>query len=79
MSTTASRFIGMSVIGFAQQEDTVELVKALGDEGYRCELNAGDAGGDVPWILTVEPFDERVVEMVDVYGGWIPGDTQLAE
>ncbi len=68
----------MSVIHFASEADSVELVKALADEGYRTDLAPGDLDA-APVVLTVEPFDDRVVEMVDVYGGWIPGDTQLPD
>lgn len=69
----------MGVIGFANQEDSGELLKALVDEGYTADLQAGDVDAPAPWVLTVEPFDDRVVEMVDVYGGWIPGDEQLPD
>ena len=70
----------MGVVGFAQQQDSADLVKALVDEGYRVELReSADGGAPAPWVLTVEPFDDRVVDMVDVYGGWIPGDAQLAD
>lgn len=68
----------MGVIHFANEQDTVELVKALAEEGYRAELGPGDEDSAAV-IVSVEPFDERVVEMVDVYGGWIPGDVQLPE
>jgi len=68
----------MNQIHFAAEEDTTELVKALAEEGYRTGLAPGDGDGPA-WVLTVEPFDDRVVEMVDVYGGWIPGDIQLPE
>ncbi|HWV26201.1 MAG TPA: hypothetical protein VNZ66_03185 [Aeromicrobium sp.] len=69
----------MGAIGFATSDDAVELVKALNDEGYTTDLRAGDVDAPAPWVLTVDPFDDRVVEMVDVYGGWIPGDEQRPE
>ena len=69
----------MGVVGFAQQQDSAELVKALADEGYQVALRESADGAPAPWIVTVEPFDDRVVDMVDVYGGWIPGDAQLAD
>jgi hypothetical protein len=69
----------MGEIFFDSDTDTDELVKALEAEGYstllRREAFAGEDDADDPaWVLTVEPFDDRVVEMVDVYGGWLPGD-----
>ncbi len=72
----------MSAIHFDTSEDATELVKALEAEGYRTDLRpegfAGeDDSEDRAWVLVVEPFDDRVVEMVDVYGGWMPGDEQL--
>ena len=68
----------MSEIHFAAEDDAAELIKALADEGYRTRLGPGPGSGDPAWVLTVEPFDERVIDMVDVYGGWVPGDTQLS-
>lgn len=75
-------FWHMSTIYFDEGEDAAELVAALGREGYVTSLRregfAGeDDSDDHAWVLLVEPFDERVVEMVDVYGGWMPGDEQL--
>ncbi|MEH3033471.1 MAG: hypothetical protein PGN07_05400 [Aeromicrobium erythreum] len=72
----------MSAIWFDTDDDAAELVKALEAEGYATTLRregfAGeDDSEDRAWILEVEPFDDRVVEMVDVYGGWMPGDEQL--
>jgi hypothetical protein len=69
----------MGEIFFDTDDDAGELVKALESEGYstslRREAFAGeDDSDDRAWVLTVEPFDDRVVEMVDVYGGWLPGD-----
>ncbi|WP_229051680.1 hypothetical protein [Aeromicrobium sp. Leaf350] len=69
-------------IYFDEADDAAELVKALTAEGYAADLRrepfAGeDDAEDHAWALTVSPFDERVVEMVDVYGGWMPGDERL--
>jgi hypothetical protein len=77
------RFARMSAIYFDSDDDAAELVKALEGEGYTTTLRregfAGeDDSEDRAWLLIVEPFDERVVEMVDVYGGWMPGDDRLA-
>ncbi|MFT4299144.1 MAG: hypothetical protein QM597_05880 [Aeromicrobium sp.] len=72
----------MSEIFFDEADDATEIVKALQAEGYatglRREAFAGeDDAEDHAWVLTVTPFDGRVVEMVDVYGGWLPGDERL--
>jgi hypothetical protein len=69
----------MGEVYFDEDDDAVELVAALEAEGYsttlRREAFAGEEDwDDRAWVLLVEPFDERVVEMVDVYGGWMPGD-----
>lgn len=74
----------MSEIWFDERDDADELVKALEAEGYtvttRREGFAGeDDAEDHAWAVVVEPFDERVVDMVDVYGGWLPGDERLPE
>ena len=71
-------------IYFDADEDAVELVKALESEGYATTLTREAFAGeedweDRAWVLVVEPFDERVVEMVDVYGGWPPGDDRLPD
>jgi len=72
----------MPEIFFDESDDATELVKALTGEGYATDLRreafAGDDDAeDRAWVLTVVPFDRRVVEMVDVYGGWMPGDERL--
>jgi hypothetical protein len=72
----------MTGIYFDTDDDAVELMAALEAEGYatslRREAFAGeDDSDDHAWVLLVEPFDDRVIEMVDVYGGWMPGDEQL--
>ena len=64
----------MTVVQFAAAEDAAELIKELRSEGYTAELAQAVDG---TWSLDVEPSDDRVVEMVDVYGGWLPGDTHL--
>lgn len=69
----------MNEIHFDTDDDAAELVSALETEGYtavlRREAFAGeDDADDHAWVLLVNPFDDRVVEMVDVYGGWMAGD-----
>ena len=73
-----------SEIFFDESDDATELVKALQSEGYATDLRheafAGDDDAqDHAWVLAVTPFDDRVVEMVDVFGGWMPGDERLAD
>lgn len=67
------------MIYFDSEEDAAELVSALAAEGFSTSLaREGFAGEDDSedraWVLHVDPFDDRVIEMVDVYGGWLPGD-----
>ncbi len=73
----------MSAIFFDSDDDATELVAALEAEGYQASLTREAFAGeedweDRAWVLLVTPFDDRVVEMVDVYGGWMPGDDRLA-
>ncbi|MET0928005.1 MAG: hypothetical protein ABWX74_00730 [Aeromicrobium sp.] len=73
----------MDAVYFDSDDDAVELVGALDDEGYattlRREAFAGEEDWeDRAWVLLVVPFDDRVVELVDVHGGWIPGDDRRA-
>ena len=72
----------MGEIFFDAEEDAAELIGALQAEGYTTSLRqepfAGeDDAQDHGWVLEVEPFDDGVVAMVDVYGGWMPGDPHL--
>jgi len=67
----------MSAVHFLSEDDAQELVGALEAEGYTVRLreNPAGAGPDSSrsrWLLDVEPFDDGVVAMVDVYGGWLP-------
>ena len=61
-------------IRFLSAEDADELVKALAAEGYDVLLRPVPEDGDAPWRVEVQPFDDDVVAMVDVYGGWLPTD-----
>lgn len=72
----------MGEVYFDDEDDASELVAGLRAEGYsttlRREAFAGEEDwDDRAWVLVVEPFDDRVVEMVDVYGGWMPGDLHV--
>jgi hypothetical protein len=66
----------MSVIQFASDEDAAELIRELTAEGFATALR--QVSGEL-WELDVDPWDERIVEMVDVYGGWLPGDAHLPD
>ena len=73
----------MTRIYFDEPGDSTELAKALEDEGYTVktvrEAFAGeDDSDDHAWVLDVDQSDDRIIEMVDVYGGWLPGDERLA-
>ncbi len=72
----------MSDVYFDSEEDAAELIAALEAEGYTTALRregfAGeDDSEDRAWLLHVDPFDDCVTEMVDVYGGWLPADPRL--
>jgi hypothetical protein len=66
----------MSTIQFAAEEDAAELIRELKGEGFSANLRQV---AEQLWELDVDPWDERVVAMVDVYGGWLPGDTHLPD
>ena len=66
----------MSTIQFAAAEDAAELIRELKGEGFTADLR--QVAGEL-WELDVDPWDERVVAMVDVYGGWLPGDAHLPD
>jgi hypothetical protein len=66
----------MSVIQFAADEDAAELVRELTSEGFSTNLRQVS---DELWELDVDPWDDRIIEMVDVYGGWLPGDAHLPD
>jgi hypothetical protein len=61
-------------IRFLSADDAAELVKALTTEGYDVLLRPVPEDDDAPWRVEVQPFDDDVVAMVDVYGGWLPTD-----
>jgi hypothetical protein len=54
-------------------DDAAELVKALRAEGYVVTERRPEDESE-PWALLVDAFDDGVVEMVDVYGGWLAGE-----
>jgi cell division septation protein DedD len=66
----------MSTIQFAASDDAAELIRELKGEGFTANLRQVS---DDLWELDVDPWDDRVVAMVDVYGGWLPGDTKLPD
>lgn len=65
MSTTGT-------VLFRDAADADEITKALRAEGYTAEGSATEGPGDARWTLTVTPYDDGVVALVDVYGGWLP-------
>ena len=72
----------MTRIYFDDPEDSTDLSKALQAEGYGVktvrEAFAGeDDSEDHAWVLEVDGSDDRITEMVDVYGGWLQGDARL--
>lgn len=74
----------MTRIYFDEPEDSVELVKALAEEGFAVEtvreaFAGEDDADDHAWVLVVAGDDERIIEMVDVYGGWLVGDERLPD
>lgn len=75
--------VAMGEVYFDEDGDAAELVAALDAEGYtttlRREAFAGEEDwDDRGWVLVVEPFDERVRELVETHGGWLTGDTAPA-
>jgi len=66
----------VTLVQFAAADDAEELIRELAAEGFTTVLTQSTDGS---WLLDVQPSDERVIEMVDVYGGWLPGDEHLAE
>ena len=73
----------MTRIYFDGPEDSTELAKALEAEGYTVEtvreaFAGEDDSDDHAWVLDVDQSDNRIIEMVDVYGGWLAGDERMA-
>ena len=65
----------MDAVHFLTADDAKELTAALEAEGYRVRLRENPASeARSRWLLEVEPFDDGVVAMVDVYGGWLPDE-----
>jgi len=66
----------MGEVYFDDDGDATELVAALDAEGYTTSLRREAFAGeedwdDRGWVLQVEPFDDRVRELVDAHGGWL--------
>jgi hypothetical protein len=60
---------------FLRREDTEELVKALQEEGYTVSVRENpDPGSTGRWVVEVDPADDEVAALVDVYGGWLPDE-----
>ncbi len=68
----------MGEIWFDGQDDAHEMLKALEAEGYAVTA-LGRESDEAAWALRVEPFDDAVTDLVDVYGGWLPGDPRRTE
>jgi hypothetical protein len=66
---------GRGAIYFLQPEDADELVSALRAEGYDVAARPCDGPGRARWTVDVTPYDDGLVAMVDVYGGWLPEET----
>ncbi|HSV37634.1 MAG TPA: hypothetical protein VLI04_02640 [Nocardioidaceae bacterium] len=63
----------MNEIWIDPDDDASELVKALVEEGYAVTENRTD-DPTLPWFIVVDPFDDGVFAMVDVYGGRLPDE-----
>jgi hypothetical protein len=57
---------------FLEADDARELTGALQAEGYDVAGRGCDGPGRARWVLEVTPYDDGLVAMVDVYGGWLP-------
>ena len=66
---------GRGRVYFLDTDDARELTGALKAEGYDVAGQACDGPGRARWALEVEPYDDGLVAMVDVYGGWLPDET----
>jgi hypothetical protein len=65
----------MTAVHFLSEDDARELIGALEVEGYTVRLRENPvAESRSGWLLEVQPFDDGVVAMVDVYGGWLPDE-----
>lgn len=56
---------------FLHPADATELTSALQAEGYEVSGRECDGPGRARWALEVAPYDDGLVAMVDVYGGWL--------
>ena len=59
---------------FLEADDAQELRAALRAEGYDVVERACDGPGRARWALDVDPDDDGLAAMVDVYGGWLAGE-----
>ena len=60
---------------FLEKEDARELVAALRAEGYDVSERECAGPGRARWAIDVSPDDDGLLAMVDVYGGWLLGET----
>jgi len=63
----------MNEIWIDPADDAAELLEALRAEGYAVVENRSDDPTQ-PWFIVVDPFDDGVFAMVDVYGGRLPDE-----
>ena len=67
----------MNAVHFLSADDATELIGALEAEGYTVRLTENPSPETRSrWLLEVEPFDDGVAAMVDVYGGWLPEESE---
>ena len=64
---------------FLDPADAQELTSALLAEGYTASGRACDGPGRARWVLDVTPYDDGLVAMVDVYGGWLRDEAPGAD
>jgi hypothetical protein len=66
---------GSAEVYFLDPDDALELTAALQAEGYDVAGRSCEGPGRARWMLAVAPDDDGLVAMVDVYGGWLLGET----
>jgi hypothetical protein len=61
---------------FLDPQDAEEISAALRAEGYDVVGRACDGPGRARWAIDVAPYDDGLVAMVDVYGGWLADEAE---